>query len=157
MMTDLRGFTAMSERLAPEQVVGLLNGYFEVMLEVIARYQGTINEIVNGLRGKAIALGLIPLGTANVLADEIGLRRHPRYHRANFSIGLIARDSCGRGQRPALRHDGGRDDQRQLPMDIVVQVQHPPGGVLHVIEPVDVGELERIDLVVARHPVPRRV
>ncbi len=46
MMTDLRGFTAMSERLAPEQVVGLLNGYFEVMVEVIARYQGTINEIV---------------------------------------------------------------------------------------------------------------
>ena len=46
MMTDLRGFTAMSERLAPEQVVGLLNGYFEVMVEVIAKYQGTINEIV---------------------------------------------------------------------------------------------------------------
>jgi class 3 adenylate cyclase len=46
MMTDLRGFTAMSERLAPEQVVSLLNGYFEVMVEVITRYQGTINEIV---------------------------------------------------------------------------------------------------------------
>ena len=46
MMTDLRGFTAMSERLAPEQVVSLLNGYFEVMVEVIGRYQGTINEIV---------------------------------------------------------------------------------------------------------------
>jgi adenylate cyclase len=46
MMTDLRGFTGMSERLAPEQVVGLLNGYFEIMVEVIARYQGTINEIV---------------------------------------------------------------------------------------------------------------
>ena len=46
MMTDLRGFTAMAERLAPEQVVALLNGYFEVMMEVIVRYQGTINEIV---------------------------------------------------------------------------------------------------------------
>jgi adenylate cyclase len=46
MMTDLRGFAAMSERLAPEQVVRLLNGYFEVMVEVIGRYRGTINEIV---------------------------------------------------------------------------------------------------------------
>lgn len=38
---------------------------------------GTVNEIVNGLAGKDIALGLIPLGTANVLADEIGLARAP--------------------------------------------------------------------------------
>lgn len=36
---------------------------------------GTVNEIVNGLPGKKIALGLIPLGTANVLADEIGWPR----------------------------------------------------------------------------------
>jgi adenylate cyclase len=46
MMTDLRGFTAMSERLQPEQVVRLLNAYFEVMVEVIVRHQGTINEII---------------------------------------------------------------------------------------------------------------
>jgi len=46
MMTDLRGFTAMSERLAPEQVVRMLNAYFEVMVEIITRYHGTINEII---------------------------------------------------------------------------------------------------------------
>lgn len=46
MRTDLRGFTVMSERLVPEQVVALLNSYFEAMIEVIVRYQGTINEIV---------------------------------------------------------------------------------------------------------------
>lgn len=36
---------------------------------------GTVNEVINGIKGKAIALGVIPLGTANVLADEIGLDR----------------------------------------------------------------------------------
>ena len=36
---------------------------------------GTVNEIVNGLAGKSLALGIIPLGTANVLSDEIGLAR----------------------------------------------------------------------------------
>ena len=46
MMTDLRGFTALSERLSPEQVVRMLNVYFEAMVGVIERYRGTVNEIV---------------------------------------------------------------------------------------------------------------
>ena len=46
MMTDLRGFTALSERLKPEQVVQMLNSYFEVMVDVILQYHGTINEII---------------------------------------------------------------------------------------------------------------
>lgn len=46
MMTDLRGFTAMSERLEPEQVVKMLNSYFEVMVDILLQYKGTINEII---------------------------------------------------------------------------------------------------------------
>jgi class 3 adenylate cyclase len=46
MMTDLRGFTAMTERLEPEQVVQMLNTYFEIMVDVVQKYNGTINEIV---------------------------------------------------------------------------------------------------------------
>ena len=46
MMTDLRGFTAIAERLEPEQVVQMLNGYFEVMVELVLKYNGTINEII---------------------------------------------------------------------------------------------------------------
>jgi adenylate cyclase len=46
MMTDLRGFTALSERLKPEQVVQLLNSYFEVMVDLVVQYNGTINEII---------------------------------------------------------------------------------------------------------------
>lgn len=46
MMTDLRGFTALSERLQPEQVVQMLNSYFEIMVETVLKYNGTINEII---------------------------------------------------------------------------------------------------------------
>ncbi|TRZ77042.1 MAG: adenylate/guanylate cyclase domain-containing protein [Deltaproteobacteria bacterium] len=46
MISDLRGFTAITERLEPEQVVKMLNAYFEVMVEVIHHYSGTINEII---------------------------------------------------------------------------------------------------------------
>jgi diacylglycerol kinase (ATP) len=45
---------------------------------VAAGGDGTINEIINAVAGTSAVLGLIPLGTANVLAAEIGLPTDPR-------------------------------------------------------------------------------
>ena len=44
---------------------------------VAAGGDGTVNETINGLARSGLPLGLIPLGTANVLATEIGLRTDP--------------------------------------------------------------------------------
>lgn len=46
LMADLRGFTSLSNRLAPEQVVVILNRYLGVMVEIISQYQGTIDEFI---------------------------------------------------------------------------------------------------------------
>ena len=46
LMTDLRGFTAIGERLQPEKVLSMLNMYLEVMTEIILRYNGTIIEFL---------------------------------------------------------------------------------------------------------------
>ncbi|MGH6792419.1 MAG: adenylate/guanylate cyclase domain-containing protein, partial [Methyloceanibacter sp.] len=46
IMTDLRGFTSLSERLPPERVVALLNRYLTTMVSVIKQYQGTIDEFI---------------------------------------------------------------------------------------------------------------
>jgi PAS domain S-box-containing protein len=46
MMTDLRGFTSLAGRLAPERVVSLINRYLTAMVPIINQYQGTVDEII---------------------------------------------------------------------------------------------------------------
>jgi adenylate cyclase len=46
LMSDLRDFTALAERLEPTEVVALLNHYFSAMVEPIQRNGGTIDEII---------------------------------------------------------------------------------------------------------------
>ncbi len=46
LTSDLRGFTAISERLPPEEVVKILNFYLGYMADVITKYQGTIDEFM---------------------------------------------------------------------------------------------------------------
>lgn len=46
LISDLRGFSAISERLPPEQVVTILNLYLGAMSDTVTRYNGTINEFI---------------------------------------------------------------------------------------------------------------
>ncbi len=46
MMSDLRGFTAMAERMKPAEVLGVLNHYLGTMADIIVEYNGTIDEFI---------------------------------------------------------------------------------------------------------------
>lgn len=46
LFADIRGFTAMSERLKPEEVVGIINAYFEALTEAIFRHDGTLDKFI---------------------------------------------------------------------------------------------------------------
>jgi Double zinc ribbon/Adenylate and Guanylate cyclase catalytic domain len=50
MFTDVSGFTAMSERLDPEEVHAIMDRVFEVILGAVHGYEGTINQFLgNGV------------------------------------------------------------------------------------------------------------
>ncbi len=46
LMSDLRGFTPLTEGLEPQQVLRLLNSYLGTMADVVLAHQGTVDEFV---------------------------------------------------------------------------------------------------------------
>lgn len=46
LMSDLRGFTPLTEQFPPETVVRTLNNYFGYMVEIIKKHEGAIDNII---------------------------------------------------------------------------------------------------------------
>jgi adenylate cyclase len=46
VFADIRGFTTMSEQMTPQEVVALLNEYFELMVDVIFKHNGMLDKFV---------------------------------------------------------------------------------------------------------------
>jgi len=68
LFCDIRGFTSISEKLAPELVVNLLNTYYTMMADVIADHDGVINQFV----GDEIFVGFgAPLPIQDCVASAV--------------------------------------------------------------------------------------
>ena len=46
LFTDIRGFTSMSENMNPEEIVTTLNEYFSEMIDIVFKYDGTLDKII---------------------------------------------------------------------------------------------------------------
>jgi adenylate cyclase len=62
LFSDIRGFTSMSESRAPQEIVRMLNEYFELMVDVIFKYEGTLDKFVGD---EIIALFGAPVAMEN--------------------------------------------------------------------------------------------
>jgi class 3 adenylate cyclase/tetratricopeptide (TPR) repeat protein len=95
LFTDVSGFTAMSERLDPEEVHAIMNRAFEVILDAVHLFEGTVNQFlgdgVMALFGAPIAHedhAHRALRAALAMQDRISPLRHEilRKHGVDFRI-----------------------------------------------------------------------
>jgi diacylglycerol kinase (ATP) len=71
---------------------------------------GTINEVVNGIALDHCALGILPGGTANIAAKDLGLPQHPVEAARSLAKATIRRIALGRvawQSPPAIGTSGG--------------------------------------------------
>lgn len=73
---------------------------------------GTVNEVVNGLAGSRVPVGLLPAGTANILAKELGVPWDIPQAARLISGATARRIALGIASPPGVNGDGAT--QREL-------------------------------------------
>ena len=90
---ERQGCTVVLRRAGPspgqvERLAGQAEPGFDAI--VAAGGDGTISAVVNGLRDRAVPFGVLPLGSANVLAREIRLPRAPEALASLITTGPVS-------------------------------------------------------------------
>lgn len=80
LFSDIRGFTSMSESRAAQEVVDMLNEYFEQMVEIIFRYEGTLDKFVGdeimALYGSPVTHADDPIRAVRTALDMLEVLGH---------------------------------------------------------------------------------
>ncbi|HWE30019.1 MAG TPA: adenylate/guanylate cyclase domain-containing protein [Polyangia bacterium] len=73
LISDIRGFTSMSEKKEPAEIVQMLNEYFELMVDILFRAQGTLDKYVGdeimALFGAPVDMPDAPLNAVRCAVD----------------------------------------------------------------------------------------
>lgn len=115
LFTDVRGFTSLSEKLRPDQVVALLNRYFTPMTACIRHNDGTLDKFI----GDAImAFWNAPLDVADHPAKAVrtALRMHELLRELNMSLATEfgVRLAIGAGVHTGAVHVGNMGSEELL-------------------------------------------
>jgi adenylate cyclase len=82
LFTDIRGFTALSERLDPKGVISFLNEYFKMMVDVVFEHNGWIDKFIGD--ALMVIFGIpVKAGDDAVRAVRTGLRMKDAVKRFN--------------------------------------------------------------------------
>jgi len=90
--SDIRGFTRMSEKTEPQIIVDMLNEYFELMVETIFKYEGTLDKFMGD--------GIMALWGAPVLHPDDAGRSVQCALEQMATLGEFNRNRMAHGQPP---------------------------------------------------------
>ena len=97
LFADVRGFTSLSENMSPEEIVSLLNEYFDKMIDAVFRYKGTLNKFLgDGFMAMFGAPADDPYQEEHAIRAALEMQKSVRelrekfrrYHVADFRIGI---------------------------------------------------------------------
>jgi predicted ATPase/class 3 adenylate cyclase len=102
LFADVSGFTALSEKLDPEDVRTIMNRCFEIIIEEVHRYEGIINQFtgdgVMSIFGAPVALEDHPYRAVNAaLAIQRGLKKYGEELKKESGIDLRMRIGLNTG------------------------------------------------------------
>jgi adenylate cyclase len=115
--SDLRGFTAMSEKLQPEEVVEYLNRYFTLMVDCVDKTHGVVDKFIGdavmATWGAVISHGN---DTANAIDGALMMRRALiEFNKYNAEHGLpIAKFGCGINTGPVISGQIGSEKKLEF-------------------------------------------
>ena len=82
LFSDIRGFTSMSERLEASRVVTLLNRFFDKMIDVVFKFNGTLDKIIGD---ELMVLYGAPLKKADDILNAVNTAKEMFISLDNFN------------------------------------------------------------------------
>lgn len=87
--SDIRSFTSISEKLTPHEVVGFLNEYMTLMVEIVHKYNGVVDKFI----GDAImAIWGAPVTRPNDVENAVNATLEMRAALQKFNVGRGAKN-----------------------------------------------------------------
>ena len=114
LFCDIRGFTKMSEKLEPSEVVNLLNKYFKVMIDVVFKNSGTLDKIIGD---ELMVLYGVPLKSEDDIDNSVKTAVEmfsvlEKFNEKNKKFGLAALEvGIGINYGKAVSGNIGSDEQ----------------------------------------------
>ena len=99
---------------------------------VVCGGDGTINEVVNGIAGTDAPLAVLPAGTANILAKELGIPWNIPAAARLIASGKLARIALGQAVWRAPEKQGTSAPVRRY--FLCVSGAGPDGAIVHAID-----------------------